>query len=289
MVLLVLAGTLTASALLCAEPPPQPGEKDLPPPRPSQLPLPRQVPPKGKEAEKVPASELPAAPALPPLFPALPSPFDAHCQPIKVLWVERDEPFPALTVREVQTEKKAKTLTLAYKEEKRICTEYVIKPREVETVVSETVMVPDPSCSAGGHCNPVLKPMTQTRLVKKTIFEAVPRTTTIVVRIPYLKEVEEVVTDKAILLEYLTEVRKCGYGLVVPDVPNPCLQVWIGPQAPCPNCFPAPVEKKAKTQKIPEKPGEKRPGETPAEPGSEQQLPAPRPVPTDKANGPKNQ
>jgi hypothetical protein len=220
-----------------------------------------------KEGEKLPVSEPPSVPMLPP-------PLDGHCQPIKVLWAERDQPFPALAVREVQTEKKAKTVVLAYKEEKRVCTEVVIKPREIETVVSETVMVPDPSCSAGGHCQPVLKPITQTRVVKKTIYEAVPREKIVVVRIPYLKEVEGVVTDKAILVESLIEMRKCGYGVVVPDLPNPCLRVLMAPQTPCPECFPAPEDKKSDTQKIREKPLEKRPG-------TAQQLPLPQPVPMD--------
>jgi hypothetical protein len=169
----------------------------------------------------------------------------------------------------VVTARKAKTYALEYKEEKRICTDIVFEAREIETVETETVMMQAPSCSAGGHCSPTLEPITRNRVVKKTIYEAVPKEKIVVVRIPYLKEVEGVVVDKTLLLESHTEIRKFAYGVVVPDVPNSYSRVLVAPQAPC-HCSPLP-EKKGEENKAPETPREQR---SPAEASSSiQQLP----------------
>jgi hypothetical protein len=175
-----------------------------------------------KRPEQLPApEELAPADCTPP------------CPDFKILWLEYDVPITRLVPREVISQRKSPTFEVAYRDETREVCETLLRPREVDRVIScitqKEVTEIDPSC---GQPVTVKKPVVETRTVKETEYYAVPVTRKVTVKVPYLKQAEEIVTQKTVLLEYRTEMQKQGYALrarggeVLPDrmiaAPNAC-------------------------------------------------------------------
>ena len=191
-----------------------PAQEKLPPPEPG----PRTVP-----------DTLPPALLPPPLM--VPLTF-GPC--LDVRWAEHDVPLQSLRAREVLRLVEQPTLEVAYREQKKVITEVVIKSRQVEQQVLCTVMrevqVTDP---VTGHCSTVLQPCTEVKVVKDIVYEAVPEERTVVVKCPYLRQTTEKVPVKDLLLEYRTEFRKEGFPVVVPGNEIPPRRVLLAPKLPC--------------------------------------------------------
>ncbi len=173
---------------------------------------------------------------LPPLLEGLPhaAPGCEHSSPsVKILWMEREVPVQVLTPREVVVPEKHSTLEVAYRPVKRTVTDIVMKPREVVREVPymklEPCTVTDPHT---GHCSTVMQPVPCTKLQKQTEFYAVPVTRTVVVQVPYLKEVEEIVPRTTLLLEYRTEMQKRPSALSIPG-PDLGERRLLAPKPPC--------------------------------------------------------
>jgi hypothetical protein len=173
--------------------------------------------------------------------PAAPLAEDCHkpfCSVPKVLWYERDVPVHVLVPREVIREDKVPTLALGFRDEKRVVTDIVMKPIEVAREVCYTTLEPcvvtDP-CT--GHCSTVLKPVTRTRIQKDLNFVAVPVDRTEIVKVPFLRETDEIVARKTILLEYRAEMTKKGFAIGVPSEPAPQPRYLVPPPPPaaCPH------------------------------------------------------
>lgn len=190
--------------------------------------LPNQLPP----PEMVPPPEGVGAP----LHAPGPDCHHEHSHPgVKVLWLERDEPIQVLVPREVITEQKRPTLEVFYRDEKRKVTEMVVKEKQVPREIPFTTMKPCTEiCPSTGHPITVMKPFTEMRTIKETVFCAVPEERDIVIKVPYLKEVEEVVPRKTVILEYKTELKKRPSALAIPTVEYK--PRWlIVPKPPCPH------------------------------------------------------
>jgi hypothetical protein len=142
---------------------------------------------------------------------------------VRILWAETDVPCQSLVPREVVTLVKQPGFEIAYREEKRVVADVVIKPREVEHAVTCTVMkevkTTDP---VTGECSTVTQPCTEVRVVKETVYSAERQERPVVVLIPYLRRIDTVAPRKDLLLEYRTEMRKEGFPVrVAEDVPPP--------------------------------------------------------------------
>lgn len=152
---------------------------------------------------------------------------------VRVLWAETAAPLVSLVPSEVVTFVKQPFLEVAYRPEKRVVADVVLKPREVERAVTCTtvkeVKVTDPIT---GECSTVMQPCTEVRTVKETVYGAVREEREVVVMVPYLRKVEAVVPRKDLLLEYRTEMCKKSHPVPVPeDVPGP--RVFLVPPPPC--------------------------------------------------------
>jgi hypothetical protein len=189
-----------------------------------------------QKPEVLPEPEQPH-PAVP-VQPAMPASCGADCaRPgFKVLWVEREVPIQILVPREVITPVPSTTVEVAYRDEKRLVTEFALKPREVEKPVTVCTLKPVTvtDCHTG-QCSTVMQPCTQVKMVKTTEFVAVPEEKAVVVKVPYLKLVEVTIPHKNILLEYRTDLRKEGGAIRVP-CPDlvPQERMLLAPKAPCP-------------------------------------------------------
>jgi hypothetical protein len=78
------------------------------------------------------------------------------------------------------------------------------------------------------------------RLVKETVFYPAPVQREIVVRVPFVKEAEELVPRKTIILEYKTELQRVPGAIGVPAPPEPQPRYLLGPQG-CPHPEAAPL------------------------------------------------
>ncbi len=189
--------------------------------------LPKELPPPQKEM--IPPPEEVAPPAGP----------DCHHEKahpgVKVLWLEHEHPIQVLVPREVITEQKRPTLEVFYREEKRKVTEMVVKEKQEPREIPFTTMKPCTEiCPSTGHPITVMKPFTEMRTVKETVFCAVPEEREIIVKVPYIKEVEEVVPRKTVILEYKTELQKRPSAVAIPTVEYQ--PRWlIVPKPPCPD------------------------------------------------------
>jgi hypothetical protein len=188
-------------------------------------------PPQEKQVEKVPP------PLLAPLEPGC-----DHSHPgVKILWMERQVPIQVLVPREVVVPQKRPTLVVDFKPQKREITEIVLKPREVTREIPFTTMKPCVEvCPETGHCTTVMKPCTEMRVVKDVVFYSAPVKRTIVVPVPFVKEVEEIVPTRTIILEYKTELQRCPGAISVPTPPEPQTRWLLGPQG-CPHPEGAPL------------------------------------------------
>jgi hypothetical protein len=165
-------------------------------------------PPQEKSVEKSPVTEVPLAPA---------ADCGHTCPGFKVLWVEKEVPIQRLEPREVVTLVRRPATVVADRVVKRAVTDVVLQPREVLKEVTCTTMQPctetDPHT---GHCTTVFKPVTECKVVKETVYVAVPVTREVDVTEPYLKQAEEIVEQKTVLWEYRTVMQKRGYPVAVP-------------------------------------------------------------------------
>jgi hypothetical protein len=79
-------------------------------------------------------------------------------------------------------------MVVAYQEERRVVNDVSLKPHEVEQEVTcidqQPCQVTDP-CT--GHCHTEYHPVPVVKKVKVTVYEAVPTTREVLVRVPYLK------------------------------------------------------------------------------------------------------
>jgi hypothetical protein len=189
---------------------------------------------------------------------------------LNVLWMEQRVPVQVLVPREVVTEVLRPSYEIIYRLEKRTVTNVVMKSREVLREVPKTTMVPctetDPHT---GHCSTVLKPVVEMTVRKDVEFYAVPEEKVELVKVPYLREVEEKVRRKTVLLESLTEMQRRGYAVPVPG-PEVRPPQWLAapgcaapvlPAAEGPPVLPPPE----RTPELP--PPERTPELPPPEPG----------------------
>jgi len=190
------------------------------------------IPPPEKQAPEKPQAEketvtLPLAP---------PEPDCDHGHPgINILWMERQVPIQVLTPREIISPQKRPALAVEFRPEKREVTEIVLKPREVTREIPFTTMKPCTEvCPETGHCTTVLKPCTEMRLIKDVTFYPTPVERTLVVRVPYVKEIEEVVPARTVILEYVTELQRQPGAIGVPTAPLPPTRWLMAPQG-CPH------------------------------------------------------
>jgi hypothetical protein len=117
----------------------------------------------------------------------------------------------------VVAQERRPTLEIAYREEKRVFIETVMKPREVEREVAcatvQTVTEVDPHTG----CAVVLsKPCTEIKRVKETVYEPATEERVVIVRTPYLRRVDVVVPRKTLILEYRTDMQRQEYPVRVP-------------------------------------------------------------------------
>jgi hypothetical protein len=172
-------------------------------------------PPKEKPQEKV-QEKVPEK--LPPLVEE-PAHSDCHHErpSVKILWMEREVPVQVLTPREVIIPEKYPTLEVAYREVKRKVIEIVMKPREVTREVPCTTLQPCTVCDPHtGCCTTVMQPVTVMKLRKETVFYPAPEEREIVVKVPYVKEAEEIVPRRTVILEYRTEMQKRPSAVAIP-------------------------------------------------------------------------
>jgi hypothetical protein len=78
-----------------------------------------------------------------------------------------------------------------------------------------------------------MQPCTEMRLVKERVFYPAPKEVTYTIQVPYVKEVEEAVVGKAILLESRTEWQKCPSAIAIPSH-EPRERFFLAPSA-CPH------------------------------------------------------
>ncbi len=197
--------------------------------------------------QEVPPQEIPP-PKPVPAPEVLPAPLPSDCPTghpaLKILEVEQSRPVQIIVPREVITAVTRPGFVIAYREEKQEIFDYVLKPQEITRLVPCTVTVPcqeiDPHT---GQCCTVMKEITQLKPQKEFTFTSVPEKRVLIVKVPYLKEVEEVIPQRNILLEYQTvpqvdiavlgvptEVHPDRYLTTPPTCPAP------GPSCPGPGC-----------------------------------------------------
>ena len=152
------------------------------------------------------------------------------CNGIKVLNVEQTKPVRVLIPREVTTTVKRPTLAVDYYKKKCVITEFELKPVKVVRKVPCTIMKPckvvDPHT---GHCSTVMKPFTEVKLREETVFQSVPVKREFEIKVPYLKEVEEEVPQRNVLLEYRTEMQSKTFIVPAPTTVLPD-RYYITPQ-----------------------------------------------------------
>jgi hypothetical protein len=195
-----------------------------------ELPQPSELPPPELPAPK-PATEKPL-----PLLPA-----DCHHGPPSMNVVTGAEAVPVnvLVPREVVTIIKRPALEVVYRDQKVSVTEMVYKPvevlREVPCAVTKPCEEVDPHT---GKVCVVMKTFTETRLQKETVFTAVPETREVIIQVPFLKEVEELIPQRNILLEYHQETVLRPFAIGFPGPPLPQDRYFHAPPPPCavPGC-----------------------------------------------------
>ena len=174
---------------------------------------------------------------------------------MKVIWAERECPVRVLVAREIISPVKHKTFVIAYRPEKRIVVDYVVKSREVEKAIEcpslKKVQVTDP---ATGQCSTVEQPSTEVRIIKELEYRTVREEREIVTQIPYMKEVEEIVPRKDVVMEYRTEMKKEKFPILVPDLVAK-KRIFRAPEPPCDD-----LTVPAKETKIEKSPGGELPG-----------------------------
>jgi hypothetical protein len=198
--------TLAALALTAVVARPSAAQEKVPPP----------VPAPEKNAPAAP-EKLPAPLTAPVVEPAPGCGIDGDkpC-PTTVLWIDTAEIGTLLVPREIVTKLTRPTMAIAYRQDKRVVSEIVIRSRLVDKQEVCTVLKPFTEVDATGCAVTVMREVPEVRTVKE--LEYYPETVqkTLIIPVPYLKPAEEVVVQKSILLEYQNELRKKGYAVRVP-------------------------------------------------------------------------
>lgn len=170
----------------------------------------------GLARSQEPASRLPET--LPPPTPAAcPAPCvptvekTFHRRNVILIPEQSATTLPQLTLRPVEVcREKKTTLEIDWREEKRTCTELVLKPREIEQEVVCTTVKPETTVDpcTGKPCT-VYKQVPEVQKVKITVFDAVPEEREYVVRFPCLKPVDNEVVVKQLVLDATTIPAIC--------------------------------------------------------------------------------
>ncbi len=167
---------------------------------------PRQLPPIG---EKLPPPKEELLPNLPP---AAAAPGCANCaqtisrQTVTLVPEQTAATREKLALRESVQAQAAQGLVVEYREEKQSVTEMVLKPRECEQIVIVNTMreVPTTDPLTGKVCKHY-ETQPEERVIKVTVFDLVPVTREVIVRIPCLKTVDGVVLVKKLCAYPTTE------------------------------------------------------------------------------------
>jgi hypothetical protein len=159
------------------------------------------------------------------------------CAPVtKPLVYERLEPVQILVDREIVQLDKVPTLKIAFRKEKRVVTDMILKERAVNRVVCYTTLescpVTDP-CT--GHTTTVLKPVERTRIQKDLEFVTVPVERVEMVEVPFLTEDTELVPRKTVVFDYITVMQKRDYAVGIPAEAAPPIR-YVAPPPPPAAC-----------------------------------------------------
>jgi hypothetical protein len=194
-------------------------------PPPSTLPPPKPVP---QETTLPTPTALPVAPDCHHGNPAL-----------NILPVEQVHPVHIIEVEEDIGEVRRPGLAIDYKIEKQEIINYVLEKKEVVHLVPCTKMVPctetDPHT---GHCTTVMKEVTEMQPQKDFVFVSVPKTEYLEIKIPYLKEVEEVIPRRTIILRNTTVLQTDIAVVPAPTVVYPDQYLLIPPGCAAPTHLP---------------------------------------------------
>ncbi len=186
--------------------------------------------------EKIPyPKEMTPAPSIPlVLSPSCKEP----CESTKILVGQHQIPVQVLEAREVTRVIKRPSHAIAYRKEKRIITDMVLKPHEVVKHVPCTTMeLCTVTCPETGECKTIMKPVTRMVARKDTVYYSVPDQRVVEVDVPYLKPVIEEVPQRDILLEYKTHMETREFVVPVPGLVLPDRHI-IAPRG-CPTPLPA--------------------------------------------------
>ncbi len=156
----------------------------------------------------------------------------------RVLWVDYWVPVQTLHLQPdyVRTEKIA-TFALEYKPEERTFTTTVLRPKDITREETYSCIEPvksiDPATGSETTC---MQQVTRTRLVKDTIFEAVPEVQKVTVMVARLVPVTEEVKHTYTLYQWKTDMVKKGCAISVPGAIVPNTQHCVvapKPELPC--------------------------------------------------------
>jgi hypothetical protein len=174
-------------------------------------------------------------PAVPPILAApCPEPGPPPCEKTRteyrIHWLPREVPVEKLTLREAVTKEPRTNLELGWQEEKVVRTELKLKPREVVKEVTRCTVQPVTETDPCTGCPTVVfKPVTEVKLVKEVVFDAVPEEKVYTIRRPCLKPVEKVYSVKHWELECTPGTRRERFGILIPTevtervlTPPPC-------------------------------------------------------------------
>jgi hypothetical protein len=138
--------------------------------------------------------------------------------------------FPKLSLRDEVIGTKQE-MELYYQEERQTVTAMVQKPREVEQQVECTTMEPSTTIDPSTGCpHTIYKPVQVIRTVKITVYDCVPETREVIVRVPCLRPGKEFLL-KRLVLDCTQEpaIRKTLRAVPehnevhVPECPTTCL------------------------------------------------------------------
>ena len=169
-------------------------------------------------AAAMPAAAQEQAPAKPEMLPPPEAKLPTEpCCGNKVLWVDYWVPVQTLYARDYVAKETCGTWTVKYKEEEQTFIETVLRPRqidkEVTCYVSEPITTIDP---ATGCTKTSMQQVPHTRIVKETIFEAVPEKRTIKVAKAYLAPDTAEILHKYTLYEWKTDMLKKSCAVSMP-------------------------------------------------------------------------
>jgi hypothetical protein len=134
----------------------------------------------------------------------------------KVLWVDYWVPVQTIYARDYVTTEKCGTWTVKYKEEEQTFIETVLRPRQVDKEVTYYTSEPITTTDATGCAKTCMQQVPHTKIVKETIFEAVPEKRTIKVAKAYLAPETAEILHKYTLYEWKTDMLKKSCAVSMP-------------------------------------------------------------------------